>query len=73
MKFLERLLQRSCSHRFTWPRVDAYGRDYQVCLDCGAAYEYDWKEMRQTGRLKPLPSVAAAANELAKPSGWGWR
>jgi hypothetical protein len=73
MKFLERLLQQTCSHRFTWPRVDAYGRDYQICLDCGAAYEYDWKEMRQTRRLEPLPSVAAAANAWEKPARWNSR
>jgi hypothetical protein len=72
MKFLERLLRQTCSHRFTWPRVDAHGRDYQICLDCGAAYGYDTKEMRQTGRLQPLPSVASAANAAGKP-GWGWR
>jgi hypothetical protein len=51
MNFLKKLVNRGCSHRFSWPRVDADGRHYQVCLACGAAYEYDWRKMRQTGRL----------------------
>jgi hypothetical protein len=38
-------------HRFSWPRVGDDGCDYQICLTCGAAYEYDWRMMRQTGRL----------------------
>lgn len=51
MKFLRFLLGRGCSHRFSWPRADANGRYYQVCPDCGTAYEYDWKLMRRTERL----------------------
>jgi hypothetical protein len=31
--------------------MDDNGRYYQICLGCGAAYEYDWKEMRRTDRL----------------------
>jgi hypothetical protein len=73
MKLLQRLLQRACSHRFTWPRVDAFGRHYQVCLHCGAAYEYDWSGMRQTGRLEPLPSAAIDVNVPDKSAGWNWR
>jgi len=73
MKLLQRLLQQTCSHRFTWPRTDGFGRHYQICLRCGTAYEYDWDGMRQTGRLKPLPSVAAAENASEKPPEWGWR
>ena len=51
MNFLKRLLGSGCSHRFAWPRIDANDRHYQTCLDCGTAYEYDWKMMRRTGRL----------------------
>jgi hypothetical protein len=51
MNFLERLLERACSHRFTWPRIDANGHHYQICLLCGTAYEYDWSMMRRTDRL----------------------
>ena len=51
MKFLKGLFERSCSHRFTWPRTDAHGRHYQICPLCGTAYEYDWSAMRRTDRL----------------------
>jgi hypothetical protein len=51
MNFLKRFLGRGCSHRFGWPRIDLGGRHYQICLLCGTAYEYDWRMMRQTGRL----------------------
>jgi|GEM_PF-1883041 hypothetical protein len=51
MNFLKRLLGQGCSHRFTWPRMDASGRYYQICPVCGTAYEYDWKMMRRTDRL----------------------
>jgi hypothetical protein len=51
MKFLRFLLGRGCSHRFSWPRAGANGHYYQVCPDCGTAYEYDWKLMRRTERL----------------------
>ena len=71
MKFLERLLR--CPHRFTWPRMDAFGRYYQICLDCGTEYEYDWNLMRQTKRLEPLPSVAAAANTSDNSATWSSR
>jgi hypothetical protein len=58
MKFLEKLLHRGCAHRFGWPRVDSDGRHYQICLACGAAYEYNWETMRQTGRLLVVPTQA---------------
>jgi len=51
MNFLAKILRRPCSHRFSWPRTDANGGHYQICLACGAAYEYDWARMRLTGRL----------------------
>jgi len=51
MKFLQRFLIPFCSHRFAWPRVDGNGQHYQICLLCGAAYEYDWERMRRTSRL----------------------
>jgi hypothetical protein len=54
MKFLMQLLGKGCTHRFSWPRMDEDGRHYQICLACGTAYEYDWRTMRQTGRLLPL-------------------
>lgn len=51
MTILKRFFGGGCSHRFTWPRIDAVGRHYQICLLCGTAYEYDWSIMRRTGRL----------------------
>jgi hypothetical protein len=59
MKLFAKLLGRGCTHHFSWPRTDANGRQYQICLACGAAYEYDWVAMKQTGRLlkTPAPNV----------------
>jgi hypothetical protein len=64
---LKRLLQKCCFHQFSWPHTGVHGRDYQVCLICGAAYEFDCATMRRTGRLispadvepKPLPGTQA--------------
>jgi hypothetical protein len=50
-QFLKRLIEKLCPHRFSWPHSGAYGQDYQVCLICGTAYEYDWISMRRTGRV----------------------
>jgi hypothetical protein len=51
MNLLKRLFRRGCLHRFSWPRRDAGGHYYQICPDCGTAYEYDWTLMRRTERL----------------------
>jgi hypothetical protein len=51
MNFLNRLLNKTCSHQFLWPRIDADGRHYQRCSQCGIAYEYDWNKMQLTGRM----------------------
>ena len=51
MSFLKRVFRRGCFHRLTWLRLGDNGRHYQVCLTCGAKYEYDWDRMRLTGRL----------------------
>jgi hypothetical protein len=51
MNFLRQLLEKGCMHHFSWPRIGDDGRHYQICLSCGRAYEYDWRTMRQTGRL----------------------
>jgi hypothetical protein len=54
-QFLKRLLQMCCRHRFSWPHTGMHGQDYQVCLICGAAYEFDCTTMRRTGRLVSPP------------------
>jgi PilZ domain len=40
-----------CRHQFSWPRRDENGDYYQLCVACGAKYQYDWTRMR---RLEPL-------------------
>jgi hypothetical protein len=54
LKYIIRLL---CPHRFSWPHSGIQGQDYQVCLRCGTAFEYDTTTMRRTGRLV-LPTGA---------------
>ena len=40
----------SCSHaQTTFPRGHR-GAEYVVCLDCGAEFWYDWREMKMGGR-----------------------
>jgi hypothetical protein len=51
MSFLKWFFGQGCSHRFAWPRIDANGHHYQICLLCGTAYEYDWRLMQRTNRL----------------------
>jgi hypothetical protein len=58
-QFLKKLIDRLCPHRFSWPHSGAHGQDYQVCLICGTAYEYDMVNMRRTGRL-----IAAADGKV---------
>jgi hypothetical protein len=48
--FLSGILEKLCPHRFSWPH-SAHGRDYQVCVICGTAYEYDWTKMRRVRKL----------------------
>jgi hypothetical protein len=48
------LLERiwfNCRHQFSWPRRSDGGDYYQVCLQCGVKYRYDWSAMRRTDRL----------------------
>ena len=51
MKLFRKFLRHTCTHRFSWPRTDAEGRYYQICLACGTAFEYDWEAMRRTNRV----------------------
>lgn len=62
--FLKRLLGRLCPHRFSWPHSGTHGQDYQVCLICGTAYEYDWMAMRRTGRLVRLDGDEVSQHKL---------
>jgi hypothetical protein len=49
--FLRVLLRWLCPHRFSWPHSGIHGQEYQVCLRCGTAFEYDTTAMRRTGRV----------------------
>jgi hypothetical protein len=40
----------TCRHQFSWPRHSGNGEYYQICLQCGVKYRYDWSAMRRTGR-----------------------
>jgi hypothetical protein len=64
MNFLNRLLGKGCSHKFSWPRLYTDGLHYQTCSRCGISYEYDWNTMQQTGRVK---SVVVQGSELTPP------
>ncbi len=72
------LLQRiwfSCRHQFSWPRRSDNGDYYQVCLECGVKYSYDWHAMRRTARLDETEASASALGRkpMRKCSGKnGW-
>ena len=50
----------SCWHQFSWPRRANDGEYYQVCLRCGAEYQYDWRSMKRTSR-RELEGAGEAA------------
>lgn len=56
-QLLTRFWEMFCQHRFSWPHTGVHGQDYQVCVLCGAAYQYDWTTMRRTGRLAASADV----------------
>jgi hypothetical protein len=57
--FFQQILNVHCSHRFAWPRVSVNGQHYQVCLSCGATYQYDWTTMRRSSRVIRVDSKPA--------------
>jgi len=59
---LTRFLEMLCRHEFSWPHTGPQGQDYQVCLLCGAAYEFDCTTMTRTGRLASVPSAPLNKN-----------
>lgn len=65
MNLLKKLLGRGCKHKFSWPRIGADGRHYQICIGCGTAYEYDWNRMRRTDHL--MVPVAHPNDHLLVP------
>jgi hypothetical protein len=61
---IQRLIESLCPHRFSWPHSGSHGQDYQVCLICGTAYEYDLVNMCRTGRV--ITPIEASAQELPR-------
>lgn len=59
-KLLELIPFAGCPHEFSWPRRAQNSHHYQVCLLCGAEYEYDWKTMQ---RSKIVSQTAVAFSE----------
>ena len=68
-RLLNRIIEKLCPHRFSWPHSGANGQDYQVCLICGSAYEYDLIEMRRTGRMVD-PAEMQGNGVSHKPTGF---
>jgi hypothetical protein len=66
-QLLTRLFGLLCRHDFSWPHTGGHGQDYQVCLICGAVYEFDCTTMRRTRRLpefpRPTPNLSFRAEK----------
>ena len=65
-KILDVLMLGRCSHEFSWPRRDADGHYYQVCLLCATEYKYDWKTMRRTERVERSESEPPATTRRGR-------
>jgi len=66
----ETLLKRilfTCRHEFSWPRRTPNGSYYQVCLQCGTKYRYDWSTMRRGARIDSAEDVEPAPGLALKP------
>jgi len=66
---LKRIMEKFCRHEFSWPHSGVGGQDYQVCVICGATYEYDWVTMRRTRLLAAVPGTRAEATGHPGQSG----
>src|SRR5271156_1167833 len=69
-KIMDVLLLGRCSHEFSWPRRDADGDYYQVCLLCASEYKYDWATMRRTQRLEQKPDTFRRNHPREKRPSW---
>ena len=61
-----------CKHQFGFPITRrSGGTTYQVCVLCGAEFEYDWKTLRRVRRIREQKesgekeSLAAYADRTA--------
>lgn len=47
-----------CNHEFGFPMTrKGGGLTYQVCVQCGAEFEYDWKTMRRVRQITSRETV----------------
>ena len=67
VQLFKRILQSCCRHNFSWPHTGAHGQDYQVCLLCGVAYEFDCATMTRTGRLVEPANLQSPALPTRPP------
>jgi len=73
---LLQLLSPKCPHEFGWPRKAADGEYYQVCVNCGAEYQYDWPSMRRLGKRPKSAehaTVAPVNESVTRKSSWSPR
>jgi hypothetical protein len=57
----------TCPHQFTWPRREESGAYYQLCVNCGSKYRYDWKQMRRSGLVEnDLPAETRRSHRQPK-------
>lgn len=64
---LSSFFTRACAHQFAWPRRTADGTFYQVCLECGDCFSYDWDAMTRGDRIDTPPEPTAAPRRVWKP------
>lgn len=61
-----------CAHEFSWPRRWSDGEYYQVCLRCGAEYQYDWATMSRREPRQLEISESGPTKKPARPAN-SWR
>jgi RNase P subunit RPR2 len=66
---LHRLLL-TCHHQFSWPRRSETGEYYQLCVNCGIRYRYDWARMRRLSRLGDEPETIDKHRKCGTKTAW---
>jgi PilZ domain len=52
------IINRACSHEFSWPYQLSGGGYYQTCARCGNQFEFDWETMARGEKVrKSMPSA----------------
>lgn len=73
---LLQMFSPKCRHEFAWPRRAADGEYYQVCVNCGEEYQYDWPTMRRLGkRVKSgeRTSTKPVSEDITRKTSWSPR